>query len=372
VDRALHAGVHGLGTLRGFRRPVLSVGTRSSAIAPSPSQQLGVAGFSLVTAVPALAQNKCAGEKIKAACKKAVCKNSLEAKQASKGGTIDPAKVAKCEAAFSKSVVKSEAKGDCFTTGDAVAIEAKVDAFVADLETELDVGTGTNPNTCEGDKIKAAAKKASCTCALEAKQAAKGGTIDPAKVAKCEAAFSKSVAKSEAKGGCNTTGDAIAIEAKVDAFVADVETEIVPATSTTTSTAGSTTTSSSTSTTETTTSSTTSTTVNPCFEGGAPVGGVCWYKGIPGNSCFDVCTAVGVPYHLATRDFAGSNGTDANCTAVAQALTPGAPSAIANNITFGLGCVDDSGTTRRDTSATTASGNLGGFARYCACDFSEP
>jgi streptogramin lyase len=194
------------------------------------------------------AQNKCAGDKIKAACKKASCKAALEAKQAQRGGTVDPAKVAKCEATFSKSFAKSEAKGGCATTGDAAAIEAKVDAFVLDLDTELNVLTGSHPNTCEGEKLKAAAKKASCKCSLEAKQAAKGGTIDPAKVAKCESYFSKSFAKSEAKGGCNTTADAAAIEGKVDAFVTDVDAELPSVPTTSTSTTSSTSTSTTTST----------------------------------------------------------------------------------------------------------------------------
>jgi hypothetical protein len=195
---------------------------------------LGVVALALVTAGPAFAQNKCAGDKIKAAAKKTTCKATLEEKQAGKGATIDPAKVAKCEATFSKGFAKAESKGNCLTTGDAGTIEAKVDAFVGDLDTELDVGTGTNPNPCEGAKIKAAAKKANCKAQLEAKQASKGGTIDPAKVAKCEASFSKSFAKAEAKGGCNTTGDAATIEAKVDAFVDDADLELTPTTSTTT------------------------------------------------------------------------------------------------------------------------------------------
>jgi hypothetical protein len=187
-----------------------------------------VGAFAFVAAASgaAQAQSKCNGDKIKAAAKKTTCKATLEEKQASKGSTIDPAKVAKCEATFSKSFAKSEAKGGCFTTGDAAVIESKVDAFVADLATELDVGTGTNPNACEGSKIKAASKKANCKAQLEAKQASKGGTIDPAKVAKCEATFSKAFAKAEAKGGCNTTADAAAIEAKVDAYVADVDAEL--------------------------------------------------------------------------------------------------------------------------------------------------
>jgi hypothetical protein len=187
---------------------------------------VGAFAFVAATSGAAHAQNKCAGAKIKAAAKKTTCKATLEEKQAGKGGTIDPAKVAKCEATFSKGFAKAEAKGSCLSTGDAATIEAKVDAFVSDLATELDVGTGTNPNGCEGGKIKAAAKKANCKAQLEAKQASKGGTIDPAKVSKCEATFSKAFAKSEAKGGCNTTGDAAAIEAKVDAYVADVDAEL--------------------------------------------------------------------------------------------------------------------------------------------------
>lgn len=197
----------------------------------------------LLTLSPALslAQNKCAGAKIRAACKKASCKVNLEAKQASAGGAVDPAKVAKCESKFDATFAKNEAKGGCATTGDAAAIEAKVDAFVADLDTELSVAT---PNKCQAAKLKAAAKKAACKCKLKAKQAQKGGTIDPAKVAKCESSFESAFAKNEVAGGCSTTGDAPAIEGKVDAFVADVDTELAATASTTstTSTSSSTTT----------------------------------------------------------------------------------------------------------------------------------
>jgi hypothetical protein len=185
---------------------------------------------------PSLAQGKCAGSKLKAACKKASCKAQLEATEAQMGAAPDPAKVAKCEATFSKSFAKSDAKGGCQTTGDAATVEAMVDAYVGDLASELDVSTGTNPNKCEADKIKAAAKKASCKCRLEARQAETGGTIDPARVARCEAHFSKSLAYAEAKGGCNTTGDAAVIEAKTDAFLADLEPEPPPPTTTTTTT----------------------------------------------------------------------------------------------------------------------------------------
>jgi hypothetical protein len=198
--------------------------------------------MALVTAGPAAAQaGKCTATKLRAACKKAACKAGLESKEASKGAAIDPLKLAKCEAKFDKAFTKAEAKPGCSTTGDAAAIEAKVDAYVADLATELDVATGTNPNKCEGAKIKAAAKKTSCKCGLEAKQAQKGGTIDPAKIAKCEQGFTNSFTKAETKGGCNTTGDAATIEAKVDAFLVDARTELEPAVTTTTTSTSTTT-----------------------------------------------------------------------------------------------------------------------------------
>jgi hypothetical protein len=218
---------------------------------------LGVAALGLVTSGTASAQSgKCGSSKIKAACKKASCKAGLEAKEAQSGTAPSAEKIAKCEGSFAKTFSKAEGKGGCVTTGDGAAIETKIDAFVADLDTELNVGTGTNPNKCEADKIKAAAKKASCKCALEAKQAQKGGTLDPAKVAKCEAGFSKSFAKAEGKGGCNTTGDAATIEAKVDAFLSDLSGELDPTTTTLPPTTSTTT----------TTVATTSTTTNPPTE----------------------------------------------------------------------------------------------------------
>ena len=191
--------------------------------------------FALAIGGPAHAQNKCAAAKIRATCKNAACKASLEATQASSGIAPDPGKVQTCEAKFAATFAKYESTGGCLTSGNTTALEAKVDAFVADLDSELNVDSGTNPNTCEAAKIKAASRKASCKCKLEAKQAQNGGSIDPGKVQKCEANFASTFARSEATTACNTIGDAAVIEAKVDAFVAGVDTEIsAPSTTTTT------------------------------------------------------------------------------------------------------------------------------------------
>src|SRR5690348_11313815 len=80
-------------------------------------------------------------------------------------------------------------------------------------------GAAHAQNKGQGAKIKDAGKKGSCLAGLYSKQAAGGGTIDPAKVAKCDAKVSAAYAKLEAKPVCNTNGDASAIEAKVDSFI---------------------------------------------------------------------------------------------------------------------------------------------------------
>jgi hypothetical protein len=192
---------------------------------------LGAFALTALVAGPAAAQNKCAGSKIKAAGKKAACLLGLDAKSAAKAAPIDPLKVQKCLDKYTTAFAKAEGKPPCLTTGDVAAIEAKVDAFRADVVSEL---AGAHPNKCEGSKLKAAGKKASCLLSLRAKVAAKGGALDPLKVQKCLDKFSTAFSKAEAKPPCNTTGDAAAIEAKVDALVDDIDGEANPPPTTTT------------------------------------------------------------------------------------------------------------------------------------------
>jgi hypothetical protein len=209
----------------------------------------------------ARAQNKCAATKIKAAGKKAACLLGLEAKSAKTGTAPANDKVANCMSKFSSTFTKAEAKGGCITNGDDAAIETKIDAFVADVDAE----TGTAPptsNACQSSKLKAAGKMAKCLLGLAGKEAGSGVPPAPEKVARCKDKFSAAFAKAETRDGCATTGDADAIEDKVDAFVADVDAELLLTTTTLVSTTSTTTTttSSTTTTTESTTSTTTSST----------------------------------------------------------------------------------------------------------------
>src|SRR5438128_11352817 len=82
------------------------------------------------------------------------------------------------------------------------------------------------PNKCQGAKVKGAGKKAACLAGLRAKVVGSGAALDPAKVMKCEAKVGAAFAKLDGKGSCGTTGDAGAIETKVDNFIDDVVTEL--------------------------------------------------------------------------------------------------------------------------------------------------
>src|SRR5215510_9313389 len=97
------------------------------------------------TADRAAAQAKCQAAKAKAAGKKAGSKAKCQSKAVSKGMAVDPECLTKAEGKFSSSFMKAESKPPCATTGDAAAIEGKVDAFIADLGTTLG---GPGPNAC--------------------------------------------------------------------------------------------------------------------------------------------------------------------------------------------------------------------------------
>jgi hypothetical protein len=80
----------------------------------------------------------------------------------------------------------------------------------------------TKAQVCEADKLTAAGKKEACLANERAKEV-KGGTPD---FAKCDAAFMKAFTKAETKAGpgiCPTEGDAVAVEALIDACFDDLK-----------------------------------------------------------------------------------------------------------------------------------------------------
>jgi hypothetical protein len=70
---------------------------------------------------------------------------------------------------------------------------------------------------CQGAKLKAAGKDASCLLALDGKVAG-GKPANPIKTQACKDKMSNSFTSAESKPPCGTTGDAAAIQADVDSF----------------------------------------------------------------------------------------------------------------------------------------------------------
>ncbi len=169
------------------------------------------------------AMNTCQGSKIKDAGGKASCLLKLQVKVATFGGTINSTDVTRCRAQMGEKFMELESHGGCSTTGDSTAIESKIDAFVDDVTTELSVG---GPNKCQGKKIDHARKKMICLVHLEASFVSKGKAVRPTSVKGCDAKVRVGFEEREERHDCNTTGDATAIENKVDAIVDDITTEL--------------------------------------------------------------------------------------------------------------------------------------------------
>ena len=114
---------------------------------------------------------------------------------------------------------------------------------------------------------------------------------------------------------------------------------------------------------------------------GVDVGGAKWFFGADGASCDETCARVGGVYDLATRDYAGSNGTNANCEAVLTALGAFSGTTVVDSQAAGFGCgvqpgSSPSGSTTpswktpasfRDVDPTTPTRKAARSRRACAC-----
>jgi hypothetical protein len=187
---------------------------------------LAAVTLSVLAARPAVAQNRCAGYKIKTAGKAARCLLKQEAR-AALDGSIDNDAVALCHAKLQGAFFKAEAKGECITVGDVEAIDDKISAFVSDMSGQLAPGA-PDEKKCQSLKLKATGAKAKCLLNVEGRAEAKGLPPDPLRLMRCRDKFALVFADIEAQHHCTTTGDAADIEDAVDAFVDDVVTELTP------------------------------------------------------------------------------------------------------------------------------------------------
>nr|MDJ0767129.1 hypothetical protein [Myxococcota bacterium] len=107
--------------------------------------------------------------------------------------------------------------------------------------------------------------------------------------------------------------------------------------------------------------------------GGLEMGGFCWYFGEDGQSCDAVCADHG-GYHEATRTYAGSDGTNAQCNDLLTAF--GAAATFTDDGYFeqaegiGIGCSEYEKSERRRITAPTTDdiSYVWGYRRVCACN----
>jgi hypothetical protein len=101
---------------------------------------------------------------------------------------------------------------------------------------------------------------------------------------------------------------------------------------------------------------------------GVAVGGFCWFVGGTGADCNSTCAAQGRVYDEATRTYAGSDGTNANCEAVLRtALGVPGPLPVVDESGNDMGCMTAPFALRRGLDPTTSGASCPVCARYCAC-----
>lgn len=257
---------------------------------------------------------KCLSGKLLQAGKYAGCRMKMDSRAVAKGVEAD---YYRCESRFSDEwdAIEARAAGACASTGDEAAVKAAISTCVGDVAAGLKPSIqAPRPEVrCSKRKLKAAGKYVACRMKMDSRAAAKGVAPD---YTRCESKFSARWRKTETKsaGACPTSGDEAAVEAAITMCMDNVAAGL------------------------------TSSASSACP--GALVDGACWFLSENQSDCIERCAEAGLRYDQATRMYAGSDGTDANCEKILDALgAPGDPfvlnSTDCSNVPNGMGCFHD-------------------------------
>jgi hypothetical protein len=142
---------------------------------------------------------------------------------------VDPVCVNRTEDEIIDCFRVAERRNVCQTTGDVGAIQAKIQAFVVDAVRDVTPGFPFPiSNRCAAGKQKSVAEATATKLECFEEAFRRDGIVDPACFAKPESHFAYRWARLEGNGGCLTEGDNAALEAKLDAFVADIVVALDP------------------------------------------------------------------------------------------------------------------------------------------------
>jgi pimeloyl-ACP methyl ester carboxylesterase len=190
-------------------------------------RSVSLALFSLLIAMVALghrpaeaaldaAAGKCIASKLKAAGKLAQKQLGCHSKAIKKGEVVDAACLTKASDGVADGFAKAEGNGGCLTEGDLTQVEGLVDGSTNIALAAL-VTTPASESACTAGKLKAAGKRASKLLKSHGKAVQKGPSKLPDDVAKAAEKFDAAFVSAEEQADCQTTGDATAVAASVDA-----------------------------------------------------------------------------------------------------------------------------------------------------------
>ncbi len=180
----------------------------------------------VTTLVPNQNESECTSSQLAAAAKKTKSKMGCHAKATKQGEPVDSECLGKAEDTFDKKYLKAASAGDCLTGTAGATVEAAVDSFVADA---MDMLRPFPAIRCSGRKIRDAGIKAQDKLQCHQKAAKDGVTVEAACLTDAETKFSANFAKDEGFADCILPpGDTAAVEATVDAFVADIVSTLRP------------------------------------------------------------------------------------------------------------------------------------------------
>ena len=163
---------------------------------------------------------RCKAAKLEAAGRLGVAKLRCH-EQAARKGTPNPSCLGDGGERLATKFKGSQkrAKGRCEVEGDAVSANAATDVLATTAASVLRPTTAAS--RCSADKLKAVRRRVRSSTKAHAGNAARpNGDALAAKLRKSADAFTADFAKAEAKGECQTTGDAAAVARIVDEFLA--------------------------------------------------------------------------------------------------------------------------------------------------------
>lgn len=202
---------------------------------------LAVVACTLVLGSSAEAQtvtvDRCAGAKMRCVmgythiCGVAGVEGQLKCYQTAtlRGRFVDPVCINRTVDEIHECFRAAERRNVCRTTGDVNPIQAKIEAFVLDVIRDVTPGFPYPAiNRCAAGKQKelADATSAKLGCFEEAFRR-EPGLVSPLCLAQAQAQFEYAWLRLALNGGCST-GDEIALTAKMDAFVADMVVTLDP------------------------------------------------------------------------------------------------------------------------------------------------